>query len=78
MYPNCPNVSLVLLACRRFVLVGLAMEDGEDRRPAGADAVDRVSVSVRGSRPIGPPPTDNTFDVPQPSAVGATGTLQIP
>ena len=58
MYPIRPSLSLVLqvVGVLSAYSLGLAMEDGEDRRSACADAVDRVSVSVRGSRPIGPPP----------------------
>ena len=39
--------------------------------------VDRVSARVRGSRPVGPPPPSNLFDVPQPPLAdgGGAGTL---
>ena len=54
------------------------MERGEESPVYRAPPVDRVSARVRGSRPVGPPPSSNIFDVPQPppSDGGAAGTLQ--
>ena len=54
------------------------MERGEESPVSRVPPVDRVSARVRGSRPVGPPPLSNTFDVRQPLPIdgGATGTLQ--
>ena len=42
------------------------MERGEESPVFRVPPVDCVSARVRGSRPVGPPPSSNTFDVPQP------------
>ena len=54
------------------------MERGEESPMSRVPPVDRVSARVRGSRPVGPPPPSNLFDVPQPPSAdgGGAGTLQ--
>ena len=66
------NLSACFEACLAF-----AMERGEESPLSRVPSVDRVSARVRGSRPVGPPPLSNTFDVRQPLPIdgGATGTL---
>ena len=56
------------------------MEGSEESPVYRVPPVDRVSARTRGSRPVGPPPPSNTFDVrqPLPTDGGATGTLQKP
>ena len=53
-----------------------AMERGEESRLTRVPSSDRVSARVRRSRPVGPPPIVNIFDVRQPLSTdgGATGT----
>ena len=43
-----------------------AMEGSEESPVYRVPPVDRVSARTRGSRPVGPPPPSNLFDVPQP------------
>ena len=53
------------------------MEDSEESPLSRVPRVDRVSARTRGSRPVGPPPPSNLFDVPQPPSAdgGGAGTL---
>ena len=55
-----------------------AMEGSEEGPVYRVPLVDRVSARTRGSRPVGPPPPSNLFDVPQPPPAngGGAGTLQ--
>ncbi len=54
------------------------MEGSEESPVYRVPPVDRVSARTRGSRPVGPPPPSNLFDVPQPPPAdgGGAGTLQ--
>ena len=53
------------------------MEGSEESPLRRVPLVDRVSARTRGSRPVGPPPPSNLFDVPQPPSAdgGGAGTL---
>ena len=54
------------------------MEGSEESPLDRVPLVDRVSARTRGSRPVGPPPSSNQFDVPQPPPPdgGGAGALQ--
>ena len=42
------------------------MEGSEEGPLSRVPRVDRISARTRGSRPVGPPPLSNIFDVRQP------------
>ena len=73
MYLVCPKVAIVVWFVE--LLLRAAMEDGEADRLAADVSVNRRSVHVRGSRPIGPPPITDLSAVPSSGVGGATGTL---